>query len=175
MLFLLGVLLTLSGCGVAHVRTEIESTDLHQYDNVFIDVVDVHSQEVNAESNEKLQTKMIEWESFARAELEGYVNESHYQLLNKLPETPDSTLVVNLDIDLVYGSRAARYWAGFGAGKGSVDSVLTVSDPITKETKFRAVSESDLSMGGFGGDMQAVLKNNIKTLVEQYPRRSTED
>ena len=175
LLSLVVVILTLSGCGTAHVRTEMQSPDLHIYEKVFIDVVDVHSQEATAESNEALQAKMIEWESFARAELEGYVNESHYQLIYTLPETPDSSLVINLDIDLVYGSRVARYFAGFGAGKGSVDSVLTVSDPVTEETKFQAVSESDMSVGAFGGDMEAVLKDNIKKLVEQYPRRSKEN
>ena len=79
-------------------------------------------------------------------------------------------MVVSLDVDLVYGNRAARYFGGFGAGKGSVDSVLSVMDPSTKVVKFKAVSESDLSMGAFGGDMQSVLKSNIKELIKQYPK-----
>jgi hypothetical protein len=175
LVFLVALLVTLGGCGTAHVRTDEQSADLHDYNNIFIDVVDVHSQEASAESNEALQTKMIEWEAFAREELEGYVNESHYQLLRSLPESPDSTLVVSLDIDLVYGNRAARYWGGFGAGKGSVDSVLTATDSATGDTKFKAVAESDLAMGAFGGDMQSVLQSNIRKLVDQYPKRSNED
>ncbi len=80
----------------------------------------------------------------------------------------------HLDIDMVYGSRAKRYWGGFGAGRGSVDSVLTVSDNQTGEQKFRAVAESDLSVGGFGGSMEAVLKENVRELVDQYPRAPDE-
>jgi hypothetical protein len=130
---------------------------------------------VAAKDNEALQVKMVEWESFSRDELESYVNESHYQLMNEAPVSGEKALVVNLDIDLVYGNRAARYWGGFGAGKGSVDSVLTVTDSQTGEEKFRAVAESDLAMGAFGGDMGSVLKGNIKQLVDQYPRAADSD
>lgn len=169
------LVLTLYGCGAAHVRTEVASTDIHQYEKVFISKVDVHSQEETAEDNEKLQAKMVEWEIFARGELEDYVNESHYQLLTEPPGADEHALIINLDIDMVYGSRAKRYWAGFGAGRGSVDSVLTVSDSQTGEQKFRAVAESDLSVGGFGGNMEAVLKENVRELVDQYPRRTPDE
>ena len=172
---LLLLVLTLYGCGAAHVRTEVASTDIHQYEKVFIAKVDVHSQEATAKDNEELQAKMIEWETFSRGELEGYVNESHYQLLTEPPGADENALIIDLDIDMVYGSRAKRYWAGFGAGRGSVDSVLTVSDSQTGEQKFRGVAESDLSVGGFGGDMEAVLKQNVKELVDQYPRRAPDE
>ena len=169
----LGVV-TLSGCGAAHVRTDTASADIHQYEKVFISEVDVHSQEESAQDNAELQANMDEWEIFARGELESYVNDSHYQLLTDPPGATDKALIINLDIDIVYGSRALRYWVGFGAGKGSVDSVLTVSDNQTGEQKFRAMAESDLSVGGFGGDMEKVLKKNVSELVDQYPRAPDE-
>jgi hypothetical protein len=101
--------------------------------------------------------------------LESYVEKSHYRLVESANEGSWGTLVVNLDIDLEYGNRAFRYWLGFGAGKGSVDSRLTVIDPITRDEKLHAVAESDLAIGGFGGDMENVLKKNIKLLVQQFP------
>lgn len=166
---------TLYGCGVAHVRTETESSDLHHYDKVYISEVKVYSLEDAAKTNVELQAKMDEWRSFARAELETYVNDSHYQLINKPPEDSEKALVANLDINLTYGNRAIRYFVGFGAGKGSVNSVLTVADSHTGEEKFRGVAESDLAMGAFGGDMQAILKDNIKQLIDQYPRATNAD
>lgn len=174
-LMLLLLVLTLYGCGPTHVRsehvrTELESADIHQYEKVFISKVDVDSQEETARDNVKLQDKMDEWEMFARGELEGYVTDSHYQLLPEAPGAAEKALIMNLDIDMVYGSRAKRYWVGSGAGRGSVDSVLTVSDSRTGEQKFRAVAESSLSVGGFGGDMEEVLKNNVRKIVDQYPR-----
>ena len=167
---LLLLVLTLYGCGAAHVRTDMASADIHQYEKIFISEVDVHSQEESARNNTELQAKMDEWEIFARGELEAYVNDSHYQLLAEPPGAAEKALIINLDIDMVYGSRAKRYWVGFGAGRGSVDSVLTVSDSQTGEQKFRAVAESDLSVGGFGGNMEEVLKKNVRELVDQYPR-----
>jgi hypothetical protein len=118
---------------------------------------------------------MDEWEVFARGELEDYVNDSHYQLINQPPAITEKALIINLDIDLTYGNRALRYWIGFGAGKGGVDSVLTAIDSETGDEKFRATAESDLSVGAFGGDMEAILKQNIRELVDQYPRRADKD
>lgn len=165
--------LILSACGTAHIRTETHKNDLHDYEKIYINKVDIHSQEKSAESNDKLQSSMIKWELFARKELENYVERSKYSLAKSLDDKPASTLVVDLDIDLVYGNRAARYFGGFGAGKGSVDSVLTAIDPITDDIKFHAIAESDLSMGAFGGSMQKVLKNNIKKLIQHYPKSTS--
>ena len=164
------VIATLYGCGVAHVKTDIASPDLHQYEKVYISDVRVYSEEAAAKDNAELQAKMDEWKSFARSELEGYLTESHYQLVDQPPTDDERVLVVDLDINVAYGNRALRYWVGFGAGKGGVDSVLSVSDSKTGAEKFRAVAASDLSMGAFGGDMHAVLEENIRQLVDQYPR-----
>ena len=169
-LTILFVIAMLHGCGAAHVRTDMESTDLHQYDDVFISTVRVHSEEDGANQNEELQAEMREWSVFARGVLEGYVNDSHYQLLSQPPASTDKALILNVDIEMTYGNRALRYWAGFGAGKGSVDSVLTATDNLTEASKFQAVANSDLSMGAFGGDMEAVLMKNVEALVDQYPR-----
>lgn len=174
-LTLLLLVTTLYGCGAAHVRTDVASSDLHQYDKVFISEVKVHSQEAAAQDNAELQSKMDEWEVFARGELENYVNDSHYQLISQPQAITKKALIINLDIDLTYGNQALRYWVGFGAGKGGVHSVLTATDSETGDEKFRALAESDLVMGGFGGDMEAVLKQNIRELVDQYPRVADED
>jgi len=165
----------LNGCGAAHVRTDVETSDLHDYDQVFISEVKVYSEEEAAEQNEELQAEMEEWAAFSRGELENYVNESHYLLLRQPPASTDKALVLNLDIKMTYGNRALRYWVGFGSGKGGVDSVLTATDSQTGEDKFRAVADSDLSVGAFGGNMEAVLEKNIRALVDQYPRAPDED
>jgi hypothetical protein len=169
LLSLLIMIVTLYGCGAAHVRTEVASNDLHQYDKVHISDVRVYSLEESAKTNEELKAKMDEWKIFARRELEAYINESHYQLVEENQPDNPLLLIVDLDINIAYGNRAMRYWVGFGAGKGGVDSTLIVTDNITGQEKFRAVAESDLAIGGFGGNMEKVLKSNIKKLVDQYP------
>lgn len=169
LVFILLTSVLLSACGKAHVKTDIQSADLHQYQTVFINNVDIHSQEEAAKNNAELQNKMIEWESFARTELENHIKNSSYLIVKSSDELTNDTLVLDLDVDLVYGNRAARYFGGFGAGKGSVDSILTVSDKKNNDVKFQAVAKSDLTFGMFGGDMQEVLKTNIKELIQQYP------
>ena len=77
-------------------------------------------------------------------------------------------MIWNLDIDVQYGNRALRYTVGFGAGKGHVRSTLVVDDGA-KQEKYRSGADSDLAIGGFGGDIGAVLRDNIHKLVGALP------
>jgi hypothetical protein len=157
----------LYGCGEAYVRTDVQSQDLKEYDNILIQNVRVYSKEAAAKNNVPLQEKLKSWEEFSRNELEGYVNRSQYKLVKSLENVSGQTLIVDLDVNVQYGNRALRWAVGFGAGKGGVDSTLTVKDARTGEVKFQAEADSDLSMGGAGGDIGEVLEDNIRELIEQ--------
>lgn len=160
-------ILTLSGCASTNVKSGIQSNDLSNYSNISIQSVKVYSEEANAKNNEPLQVKLKNWEHFSRAELEGYVKKSKYQLVGVVD---DETLLVDLDVNVQYGNRALRWAVGFGAGKGGVDSVLTVKDSRSGEIKYQASAESDLTMGGAGGDIGETLKENIKKLIDAYKK-----
>ena len=174
LLGIFGVFVTVSGCGAAHVRKELQAFDLDRYEKVYISDVRVYSLEKSAKDNKALLAKIEEWKVFARKELESYVKDSRYELLKNPPTANESVLLADLDIKVAYGNKALRYWVGFGAGSGGVDSTLTVTDSRTGEKKFIAKGESDLSMGAFGGNMEAVLKSNIENLIKQYPKRPGE-
>lgn len=165
------MILFLTACGAAHVRTDVNANDLFSYDNVLIKEVKVYSLEAAAKDNDALQLKLKDWEMFSRNELESYVENSQYKLVDSIDAATGQTLLVDLDVNVTYGNRALRWAVGFGAGKGGVNSVLTVKDAQSGEVKFRARADSDLSMGGAGGDVGAVLKRNIRKLVDQYPER----
>jgi len=122
-----------------------------------------------AKNNAELQAKLKEWENFARQELVFYTQNIQSQLMGKHSAGEERVLTVSLDVDITYGNRALRYWAGFGAGKGGVDSVLTINDSQDQTEKFRAVADSDLSVGAFGGDIGKVFRKNIEGLLQQYP------
>ena len=168
---MLGSFLAVTGCGKVHVRKAVESPDLNLYDKVYITSVKVYSEEESAKDNKDLLAKIEEWKIYARSEMESYVKNSRYQLLLTPPTEKERVLLVDLDIKVTYGNKALRYWVGFGAGAGGVDSRLTVTDSRTGEKKFEVTGDSDLSVGSFGGNMEAVLKSNIKSLIEQYPKR----
>ncbi|MCP5007080.1 MAG: hypothetical protein GY941_24520 [Planctomycetes bacterium] len=158
----------LYGCGAAHIKTDMQSPDLRLYEKFYIRDVKVYSNEPNAKTNIKLQRKMEYWASFTRKELEGYIRESHYSLVDSVGTESEKVLIADIDVNVVYGNRALRWAVGFGAGKGGVDSLLTVNDAQTGKIKFKATSDSDLSMGGAGGDIDDVLKGNIRKLIDQY-------
>jgi hypothetical protein len=171
---IIGISLTLIGCGAAHVRREVQASDLDSYDAVYISDVRVYSLEKSAKNNKVLIAKIEEWKAFARKELESYVKDSRYELMKNPPTGKERVLLADLDIKVTYGNRALRYWVGFGAGAGRIKSILTATDSRTGEQKFIAKGDSNLSVAAFGGDMDAVLRSNIKKLIEQYPKRPGE-
>lgn len=159
--------LTLTGCASTAVKSGIQSNDMNNYSNISIQKVKVYSEEANAKNNEPLQVKLKNWERFSRTELEGYVEKSKYQLVDAID---DETLLVDLDVNVEYGNRALRWAVGFGAGKGGVDSIITVKDSRSGEIKYQASAESELTMGAAGGDIEETLKENIKKLIDAYKK-----
>lgn len=167
LLFLLIVFLFLHGCSTAHIKVDIHEKNLKGYENILIQGVRVYSNEAAAKNNAPLQEKLKNWELFSRNQLEEYAINSNYNLIKSLDRVDGKTLLIDLDVNVQYGNRALRWAVGFGAGKGGVYSVLTVKDS-TGEIKYKAQADSDLSMGGAGGDIGAVLEKNIKKLIKQY-------
>ncbi len=55
------------------------------------------------------------------------------------------------------GSRALRYWIGFGAGRGSLDTTWTVRDDSSEPIGICQIVGS-ITMGVFGGNWNAVLE-----------------
>ena len=151
----------LQACGTAHINQGLRSEDISQYANAFVEV-EVRSTEQKDDAIE-MNRKM---EEYATRKLSELIQNTH-----KLVDPGDrglETLAFKIGLDIRYGSRAARYWAGFGAGKGSVNSTFEVVDSDTGEVKYRATGESDLAVGAFGGSMQSVISKNIDALVEGY-------
>ena len=167
-LSVIGISFLLYACGTAHVKTDVAAQDLHQYANIFIQDVRVYSNEASAKNNAPLQEKLKGWQSYTRGQLETYVNSSKFTLVQSLDDIKVDTLLIDLDVNVKYGNRALRWAVGFGAGKGGVDSTLTVKDAKTGEVKYKAYADSDLSGGGAGGDIGDVLEENIRELIKQY-------
>ena len=167
-LVVMTAILTLYGCGAAHVKTDTKTADMRQYDNVIIQQVKVYSLEQAAKNNDELQEKLRQWATFSRTELEGYAQRSPYMLVDSLNGASGRTLIVDLDVNVQYGNRALRWAVGFGAGQGGVDSELTMKDAASGKIQFHSEAHSDLSVGFAGGDMEAVLKENIRELLKDY-------
>ncbi|GEM_PF-941337 len=156
----------LFGCSSLKINTEVEASNFDRYENVYIRNVEVYSNERNAAKNDALQERISEWKQFAREQLDTYVNSSDLTLVNA--KNRNETLIIDMDVEVVYGNRFLRWFVGFGAGRGKVDTVLTVYDAKTNKIKFKAVADSDLKGGNAGGDVGKLLQHNIRHLMKEY-------
>ena len=154
----------IAGCGKAHFKTIKEVTDLSQYSEVYVLNTVVSSNE----QNEKLNALNVEFAQFSKNEVvNALTQKSKYNLIEEIKPSSNS-LLVETRIHIVYGSRALRYWVGFGAGKGSVVINMKLKESLSNEIKFELESKSNLSVGAFGGIMDKVIKNSIKKIVSQF-------
>tara|TARA_B110000908_G_C10217287_1_gene433417 strand:- start:921 stop:1577 length:657 start_codon:yes stop_codon:yes gene_type:complete len=166
---ILTMLATLSACGSAPlIKTNIQTEDLDEYDNMLISDVRVYSNETEAEYNVELTEKLEGWKFYSKALLETYISNSKYNLVTSLGDAEGSTLLVDLDVNVLYGNRALRWAVGYGAGEGGVDSTLTVTDAVTEEVKYKSQADSNLTMGVAGGDVGDMLEENVQNLIQQY-------
>src|ERR1700681_190060 len=62
------------------------------------------------------------------------------------------------------GSRAARYWAGFGAGAAKTEISGEVADAATGTVLLRFVQERRSAVGTAGGDYESLMERNLVTI-----------
>ncbi|HEV7922061.1 MAG TPA: DUF4410 domain-containing protein [Thermoanaerobaculia bacterium] len=64
------------------------------------------------------------------------------------------------------GSRAARYWAGFGAGAARAEIEGELIDAATGETLLRFTQQRRSGVGVYGGDYQELMQRNLNAIGE---------
>jgi hypothetical protein len=84
----------------------------------------------------------------------------------KLPqkESPDSLLIEGAVVECNPGSRAARAWVGFGAGRAGGAVVCEIYEPGKSSPCIRIYTRETTASGNWGGDSAAML-NNILSQV----------
>lgn len=84
----------------------------------------------------------------------------------RLPQkdSPDSLLIEGAVVECNPGSRAARAWVGFGAGRAGGGVVCEVYEPGKPDPCIRIYTRDTGASGNWGGDSTAML-NNILSQV----------
>ena len=84
----------------------------------------------------------------------------------KLPqgESPDPLMIEGAVVECNPGSRAARAWVGFGAGKAGGAVVCEVYEPGKPSPCIRIYTRDTGSSGNWGGDSMAMLNNIFSQL-----------
>ncbi|WP_163558678.1 DUF4410 domain-containing protein [Halomonas sp. NO4] len=162
------LLLLLAGCGTAHVRTDQAAAGLDEYPWVQVLEVEVNSTE---QENNHLRLNR-EFSDYATHRIRGVIQDSgFYQLVDAASVEGPDALVVETHMNITYGSRAKRYWIGFGAGKGMVRTVLAIRRAEDSTKLLQLASDTDLSIGAFGGSMDIAIRENIDELVAELHRQ----
>ena len=79
-------------------------------------------------------------------------------------DTPDSLLIEGAVVECNPGSRAARAWVGFGAGRAAGAVVCEVYEPGKSDPCIRIYTRDTAASGTWGGD-SATMLNNILSVV----------
>lgn len=77
------------------------------------------------------------------------------------------TLIVRAKVlNMDPGSRAARYWAGFGAGAARAELSGEVVDAATGKVLLRFQQERRSGVGVAGGDYVNLMNRNLRAIGE---------
>ena len=84
----------------------------------------------------------------------------------RLPQkdSPDSLLIEGAVVECNPGSRAARAWVGFGAGRAGGAVVCEIYEPGKASPSIRIYTRDTAASGSWGGD-SSILLNNILSQV----------
>jgi hypothetical protein len=63
------------------------------------------------------------------------------------------------------GSRALRYWVGFGAGKGTIGYHIYLKDAATDELVAQFDAYGTIVMGIFGGDVGSAYDKSAQAII----------
>lgn len=161
---LLVVTMILFGCGTPHTVTMRDPEDLSGYDKLYVAEIDISS----AEESEEAVAANARYAQFTSEAIRSALAQKPRYSVVDLAGPTLNTLCIETTIRVVYGSRAARWVLGFGAGEGTIDISMRLVDPATNKIKMDLHSSSELSVGAFGGSMDSVIEASIKQTVAQF-------
>lgn len=123
----------------------------------------------NFAKNTKQQSYRIEAEN-AQQEFEQYfAQQLDKQLVqNKIKnDLTSNDTVIKYELNYDQGSRALRYFVGFGAGKAQAVVKAHLINKSDGKEIASLTTDSTLSMGVFGGDAKATLDNSAKDITKK--------
>jgi hypothetical protein len=173
--FLAFIIALTSGCA-SHKYTVLEppSKELTEYQILEIRdfttyLGDAESKELAARFADKLYENIM-------AHREQSPDKVIFQKVVRHTDETEGVAVLNgVVVSYEKGSRAKRYWIGFGAGKAYCTIRSTFTDKSTDEQILEMDFDGELSMGLFGGSadeaVQSVVEAYLDYFDDYYERR----
>lgn len=82
----------------------------------------------------------------------------------------DTLIIRGKVVTMDPGSKAARYWAGFGAGAAKAKIEGEIVDAKTREVLARFTQERRSGVGMMGGDYQELMQRNLNAIGEDVAK-----
>ena len=165
----LGLVVALSACASTKQATFSSADDVKLYKVVRLSDLAIASDEATEganEANERIKSYYMD--AMAKA-----VTTTNRNVVSAADVPAQGrVLVIDGRLDVHYGSRALRYWVGFGAGKGSATITLTARDGASGQEKYKDVRTVELTMGAFGGSFEDMIKARIGEQIQQFTTKS---
>lgn len=98
--------------------------------------------------------------------LKGEYSAKPVELQEKAKKEPKALIIRAKVVEMDPGSKAARYWAGFGAGAARTQITGEVVDAATGQTLLRFTQERRSGVGTMGGDYEKLMNRNLRTIGE---------
>jgi hypothetical protein len=103
------------------------------------------------------------------AEREKSPGQSFFSEIVRSTDKVDSVLVLDGKvISFDKGSRAKRYWIGFGAGKAYCTIQATFTNKETGAEVLKTNFDGELAMGFFGGDEQEAVDAVVESFIDYF-------
>ncbi len=99
--------------------------------------------------------------------LNGLLDQKVYLAEDNADTKKAGTLIIRAKVTVMDpGSRAARYWVGFGAGAARTEIEGEIVDAHTGEVLLRFTQQRRSGVGAYGGDYQELMRRNLNTIGE---------
>lgn len=146
----------------------VQAFKVADYDRVVVEPFDTSSTELpDSDDNTYQPVKNVlahAAEPFVEG-LKGEYSAKPVELQEKAKEA--KALIIRAKVvEMDPGSKAARYWAGFGAGAARAQITGEVVDGATGKTLLRFTQERRSGVGMMGGDYEKLMNRNLRTIGE---------
>jgi hypothetical protein len=165
---LMAAFLLVSGCA-SHRYTVVEPTKKELTDYYILEIRDFKSNLQDSESKEIAARFADRLLQNIMKDREEHSDKPIFEDVVRETDKTDGVLLLDGTlISLEKGSRAKRYFIGFGAGKAycTIQSIFT--DKATNEPISKLNFDGELSMGIFGGSMDEAVQGVVEAYLDFF-------
>jgi hypothetical protein len=165
---LMAAFLVFNACS-SHRYTVVEPRKKELTDYRILEIKDFKSNLVDSESKELAERFADRLHQNVMKDRQEHPEEVIFDdVVRQTNKTEGVLLLDGTLISFEKGSRAKRYFIGFGAGKAycTIQSVFT--DKTTNETILKLNFDGELSMGLFGGSMDEAVQGVVEAYLDYF-------